>query len=133
MPRAPQTFRLHPPAPHAPSSAGKRARGRALMMRRRRVFDDDNWRCRACGQHGTERTLRADHIQPLSQGGSDHVVNMQTLCISCHEAKTAAERRLESDRRGGEGSDCGAALGGKPPARGADMRAKKRLDFLGGM
>lgn len=66
------------------------------MTRRRRIFDRDDWRCKTCGVYGTERTLRADHIQPLSQGGADHAANMQTLCMACHDAKSAAERGHES-------------------------------------
>lgn len=31
----------------------------------------------------------ADHILGLSEGGEDSIENIQTLCIPCHESKTA--------------------------------------------
>lgn len=66
------------------------------MSRRRRVFERDDWQCQCCGKVGTEQTLRADHVRPLSQGGADDVANMQTLCVACHDAKSAVERGHES-------------------------------------
>ncbi len=57
---------------------------------RRAILERDGWRCRECGAYGNE----VDHIRPLHKGGdpwdSD---NLQTLCRSCHIAKTARENR----------------------------------------
>lgn len=33
-----------------------------------------------------------DHIVPLSEGGTNHVANLQVLCACCHAAKSHAER-----------------------------------------
>jgi 5-methylcytosine-specific restriction protein A len=34
----------------------------------------------------------ADHIVPRNRGGKDEEVNLQPLCISCHEKKSAKEK-----------------------------------------
>jgi 5-methylcytosine-specific restriction protein A len=33
----------------------------------------------------------SDHVVPLVDGGSFEMANLQTLCLACHHAKTAAE------------------------------------------
>lgn len=33
---------------------------------------------------------QADHIKPLAEAGKDELENMQTLCVPCHKATTAA-------------------------------------------
>lgn len=57
---------------------------------RREVFDRDGHRCQSCGRAGK---LEADHIEPLHLGGDPWAFeNLQSLCRSCHIAKTRAER-----------------------------------------
>jgi 5-methylcytosine-specific restriction protein A len=34
----------------------------------------------------------ADHITPRNQGGKDDLLNLQTLCDSCHAVKSAKEK-----------------------------------------
>jgi 5-methylcytosine-specific restriction protein A len=36
---------------------------------------------------------QTDHIVPLVQGGSNDRSNLQRLCTTCHEAKTATEQQ----------------------------------------
>lgn len=56
---------------------------------RRRVFDRDGWRCRACGRPGR---LECDHVKPIDQGGAAwDLDNLQALCRGCHIAKTQTE------------------------------------------
>ena len=58
---------------------------------RRQVIARDRWRCRACGRAGR---LECDHVRPLRAGGDPYDMgNLQTLCRSCHIAKTAGENR----------------------------------------
>lgn len=45
-------------------------------------------RCERCGKPGR---LQADHVTPVSQGGSHELANLQALCEGCHQAKTARE------------------------------------------
>ena len=62
---------------------------------RRAVFERDGWRCVRCGRAGR---LEADHVIPLEwEPGQDpyDLDGCQTLCRSCHIAKTAAENRRE--------------------------------------
>lgn len=42
-------------------------------------------RCLACGD--TEAILEADHVVPLTRGGSDDIGNIQPLCGSCNRKK----------------------------------------------
>jgi 5-methylcytosine-specific restriction endonuclease McrA len=42
-------------------------------------------RCLACGD--TEAVLEADHIVPLTRGGTDDIGNIQPLCGSCNRKK----------------------------------------------
>lgn len=44
-----------------------------------------------CANCGTIVDLETDHIVPRHRGGSDSWTNLQSLCKTCHAAKTAAE------------------------------------------
>ena len=54
---------------------------------RHEVFLRDGYRCRECGISNLETSLEVDHIIPVSQGGSDELGNLQTLCCTCNRAK----------------------------------------------
>ena len=65
--------------------------GRRWRRLRRAALDRDGWRCQSCGRAGR---LEADHVVPLERGGEPwDPENLQTLCRTCHIAKTSAERR----------------------------------------
>lgn len=53
--------------------------------------------CAECDKAGevVAATL-VDHVIPLSQGGADHESNYQGLCATCHNRKTAKERKKKS-------------------------------------
>ncbi|MGX5913939.1 HNH endonuclease [Aliidiomarina sp. Khilg15.8] len=59
---------------------------------RRIVLERDEHLCLSCVAAGiyTQGT-HVDHIKPKAQGGDDSMDNLQTLCKTCHEAKTARE------------------------------------------
>lgn len=40
--------------------------------------------CFICGNLASQ----VDHIIPLSRGGTNHLDNLQSLCVSCHSKKT---------------------------------------------
>jgi HNH endonuclease len=66
----------------APRPARKRQR--IPDVTREAVFVRDGWKCRNC----TSRwRLTIDHIIPISQGGSDRMNNLQTLCGPCNSSK----------------------------------------------
>lgn len=55
--------------------------------RRRRVYKRDNWQCQSCGRMGNrggDAQLHAHHILERSNGGSDTLGNLITLCDRCH-------------------------------------------------
>jgi len=54
-------------------------------MRKRQVFNRDNWRCRSCS---SVLQLQCDHIVNRSSGGTHDMDNLQTLCAQCHYSKT---------------------------------------------
>ena len=53
------------------------------------------WCCKKCGEL-LPPTFQVDHIRPLSEGGSNDVVNLQILCIECHGMKTFWETNLRA-------------------------------------
>ena len=72
-----------------------RLHGRRWSIVRRAVFMRDGWRCVECGKAGM---LECDHITPLQrEPGQDPFDpnGLQSLCRSCHIAKTARENRRD--------------------------------------
>ena len=61
---------------------------KSKISRRKRyeVLKRDNFSCQKCGA-GAEATLEVDHINPISKGGTDEMINLQTLCKSCNLGK----------------------------------------------
>ena len=60
---------------------------------RRAVFERDQFRCVGCGSAGR---LEADHVTPLQREPGQDVYDpngLQTLCRTCHIAKTTRENR----------------------------------------
>jgi len=55
---------------------------------RHECFKRDGYKCVECGATNKEKILRADHILPVSQGGTDELSNLQTLCEDCNFAKS---------------------------------------------
>ena len=60
--------------------------------RRKRVYRHDDWTCTQCGRksgphsNGDGVRLHAHHMVPRSEGGSNQLSNLTTLCKSCHNA-----------------------------------------------
>lgn len=73
------------------AGATERIRGGAWMKTRQRVALAHGYRCASCGCVWVSSRDQIDHAIPLEQGGSNDDSNLQPLCNTCHEAKTAAE------------------------------------------
>lgn len=62
---------------------------------KRTILDRDNHRCVQCG---TQDNLEIDHILAICNGGKRSVDNGQTLCASCHNAKTVIDKETARSR-----------------------------------
>jgi 5-methylcytosine-specific restriction endonuclease McrA len=58
---------------------------------RRDVFELDGWKCAYCKCEVSMETGHADHLVPLSQGGSDELCNLVASCASCNLSKGSRE------------------------------------------
>jgi 5-methylcytosine-specific restriction endonuclease McrA len=66
-----------------------RLSGWAWRRLRDRILARDRWICSICG----EKATTADHITPVSHGGSNDPANLRAVCDDCN-------RELELERRG---------------------------------
>ena len=77
--------------------------GRQWRKLRERIFIRDRFVCQICKAKGKLTAIElhgpnygvCDHIVPISQGGSDDPINLQTICQRCDKTKTQAESRGE--------------------------------------
>lgn len=51
------------------------------------VFKRDSFKCQYCGNSSPEVILHVDHIQPVSKGGADELINLITSCQGCNLGK----------------------------------------------
>ena len=60
--------------------------------RRRETIIRDEYTCQKCGVKGGPKgdaSLEVHHITPVSEGGSDDLDNLKTLCADCHQQSHA--------------------------------------------
>ncbi len=72
---------------------GKSGRGgRPWRRKREAVLQRDRYLCQPCQINGRATpATEVDHIKPVSEGGTDSMFNLVSVCRSCHQAKTQAE------------------------------------------
>ena len=61
------------------------SRGNFIVAKFKELCERYGNKCLACGD--TEAVLEADHVVPLTKGGSDNISNIQPLCGSCNRKK----------------------------------------------
>lgn len=52
------------------------------------VFKRDSFKCQYCGSCAPDVVLEVDHINPVSKGGDNSLVNLITSCFSCNRGKS---------------------------------------------
>ena len=55
------------------------------------VFKRDKFTCQYCGKSAPEVVLHVDHIQPVSKGGDNSIMNLITACAACNGGKSNKE------------------------------------------
>lgn len=58
------------------------------------VFKRDSFKCQYCGRYAPDVILEVDHINPVSKGGDNDILNLVTSCRDCNAGKSD---RLLSD------------------------------------
>lgn len=51
------------------------------------VFKRDGFKCQYCGRSAPDVILEVDHINPVSEGGSNDMLNLITSCLECNRGK----------------------------------------------
>jgi len=59
------------------------------------VFKRDKFTCQYCGDVAPNVVLHVDHIEPISRGGTDDILNLVTACSNCNGGK--GPNRLSDD------------------------------------
>lgn len=57
--------------------------------KRQKIFERDGFKCKKCG---STADLTLDHIKPKSDGGTDSMDNLQTLCGTCNINKASFQK-----------------------------------------
>lgn len=52
------------------------------------VFKRDAFTCQYCGKSAPDVILEVDHIDPVSKGGKNHLLNLVTSCWDCNRGKS---------------------------------------------
>lgn len=52
------------------------------------VFKRDSFTCQYCGSKAPDKVLEIDHIQPVSKGGKNELMNLITSCFDCNRGKS---------------------------------------------
>lgn len=75
-------------------TASQRGYGSAWRRLRTQILQRDSYLCQSCKAQGRYVTATdVDHILAKAHGGTDDPSNLQSLCRSCHQTKTATEGR----------------------------------------
>jgi hypothetical protein len=59
------------------------------------VFKRDSFKCQYCGKSAPNVILEVDHINPVSKGGDNDLLNLITSCYDCNRGKS--DRQIDDD------------------------------------
>jgi len=59
------------------------------------VFKRDSFKCQYCGKSAPDVVLQIDHIEPVSKGGDNDILNLITACVDCNAGKR--DNELDDD------------------------------------
>lgn len=51
------------------------------------IFKRDSFTCQYCGRKAPNVVLEIDHVEPISKGGTDDILNLVTSCKDCNRGK----------------------------------------------
>lgn len=57
-------------------------------VKRREIYERDNWVCQYCGDKVSENDATIDHFFPQSKGGNHSKENLRTACLMCNSVKS---------------------------------------------
>lgn len=77
------------------SAAAQRPRKSLSKKARFEVLKRDGFACQYCGAKAPDALLHVDHIEPVSKGGSNDILNLITACQKCNSGKS--DRELSDD------------------------------------
>lgn len=67
----------------------KKVRAGITKKVRFEVFKRDSFKCQYCGKSAPDVILHVDHINPVSKGGDNDIMNLITACEDCNQGKKA--------------------------------------------
>jgi len=67
------------------STTGRKAISKRIRFE---VFKRDGFKCQYCGAQAPEAILEVDHINPVSKGGDNDIMNLVTACRACNAGKS---------------------------------------------
>lgn len=79
----------HTPAPYNGWDERAGMKRKAISKRVRfEVFKRDSFKCQYCGKCAPDVVLHVDHIDPVSNGGDNEIMNLVTACVDCNLGKS---------------------------------------------
>lgn len=54
---------------------------------RLKIFERDGYKCHYCSKQLTRFSATLDHIQPVSKGGDNSLINLVTACLHCNAGR----------------------------------------------
>lgn len=67
--------------------AKRRALGKINVLEYSQKIASLGNKCQLCNVSGKEVKMTIDHIIPVSRGGTNHIDNLQPLCLPCNKSK----------------------------------------------